>query len=143
MQKRTVSRNRIAYFISLAALSAAMVIWGDLFRWSKVIHLPEWANALPEPLMLPAYITFVCLLPAALGADNMVSARSAVLSTVLIAPVVAVATYALEPLHQNAELLFNALFHYVWIVLFFCVLPAILVILIRVLIEFVLKQVHG
>ena len=106
-----MNRNSIAFFASMAALSAAMVIWGDLFRWSKVAYLPAWARVLPAPLMLPSYLTFVCLLPAALGTDSLVSARAAVLKSVLLAPFAAVIAFALNPLHQNASLLFNALFH--------------------------------
>ena len=138
-----MNRNHIAFFASLAALSAAMVIWGDLFRWSKVVYLPEWAKALPAPLMLPSYLAFVCLLPAAFGTDRLAAARAAVLKSVLLAPFVAIITFALNPLHQGASLLFNALFHYAWIVLFFCTLPAILVVFIRVGIDFALKQRHG
>lgn len=138
-----MNRNRIAFFASLAALSAAMVIWSDLFRWSKVVYLPEWAKALPAPLMLPSYLTFVCLLPASLGTDSLAAARAAVLNSVLLAPFAAVITFALNPLHQNSSLLFNALFHYAWIVLFFCALPAILVAFIRMGIDFALKQRHG
>lgn len=138
-----MNRNRIAFFASLAALSAAMVIWGDLFRWSKVAYLPEWAKALPAPLMLPSYLTFVCLLPAAFGTDSLTSARAAVLKSVLLAPFAAVVAYALNPLHQDFSLIPNALFHYVWIVLFFCVLPAVFVVFIHAVIEFALKRKHG
>jgi len=138
-----MNRNRIAFFASLATLSAAMVIWGDLFRWSKVAYLPEWAKVLPAPLMLPSYLAFVCLLPAALGTDSLASARSAVMKSVLLAPFAAVIAFALNPLHQNAYLVFNALFHYVWIVLFFCALPAIIVVVIRAAIAAALKRTHG
>ena len=135
-----MNRNRIAFSASLVTLSAAMVIWGDLFRWSKVTYLPEWAHALPASLMLPSYLTFVCLLPAALGTVSLANARAFVLKTVLVAPIAAVIAFAVSPQHQNAALLFNALFHYVWIVLFFCALPAILAILIRAAIAVALKR---
>jgi hypothetical protein len=126
-----LNRNHIAFLASLVALSAVMVISGDLFRWSKVVHPPEWAKALPAPLLLPSYLTFICLLPAAFGSDRLGSACTMVLKSVLWAPFAAVIAYALNPLHQNASLLFNALFHYAWAVLFFCSLPATLVLLIR------------
>ena len=138
-----MNRNRIAFFTSLAALSAAMVIWGDLFRWSKVVYLPEWAKALPAPIMLPSYLAFFCLLPATLGTDSLTAARAAASKSILLAPLAAVIAFALNPLHQDASLLFNALFHYVWIILFFCALPAVLAVLIRVGIDFVLKKRHG
>jgi hypothetical protein len=139
----TMSRNRIAFFASLTTLSAAMVIWGDLFRWSKVAHLPAWAEVIPAPLMFPSYLALVCLLPAALGTDSVASARAAVLKSVLLAPFAAVIAFALNPLHQNTSLVFNALFHYVWIVLFFCALPAILVVFIRAVIAAAFKRPNG
>ncbi|MGC3965304.1 MAG: hypothetical protein QM803_18850 [Rhodocyclaceae bacterium] len=138
-----MDRNRIAFFASLAALSAAMIIWGDLFRWSKVVQLPEWASALPSPLMLPSYLAFVCLLPAALGTNSFATARAAVLKSVLVAPITTVIAFALNPLNRDASLLINVPFHYAWIVLFFCALPAALVVVIRAGIDFVVKQKHS
>ena len=120
-----------------------MVIWGDLFRWSKVVYLPEWAKALPAPLMLPSYLTFVCLLPAAFASDSLTFASAAVSKSVLLAPFAAVIAFALNSPHQDASLLLNALFHYVWIVLFFCALPAILVLLVRAAVAASLRRIHG
>jgi hypothetical protein len=107
VSKPTLNRNRIAFYISVVALSAAMVIWGDLFRWSKSVYIPDWAKALPHPMRLPSYLTFVCLLPAALGTDSLASALGAVLKAVLIAPIAAVIAYAVTPGALNASLPFN------------------------------------
>lgn len=143
MSAPKMNLNRLAFFASMVALSAAMVIWGDLFRWSKVTYLPEWAKALPAPLMLPSYLAFICPLPAVLITDSLASARAAVVRSVLLSPLAAVIAYALNPLHQDRFLVANMLFNYVWIVLFFCVLPAVLVVLIRAAIERARKPKHG
>jgi len=138
-------RNRLAFLGSLIALSAATVIWGDLFRWSKVVYIPKWAEILPAPIYLPAYLAFVCLLPAAFATDSSEIARASVLKCVLLAPVASIAAFALSALHPPpfisvSHLIINTLFHYIWIVLFFCALPAFFVVLIRTLSSMLAKQ---
>jgi hypothetical protein len=108
-----------------------MVLWGDLFRWSKVAYLPDWAEALPMPLMAPSYLVFICLLPAAFATRTFASARKAILASVLLSPLAPVAAFAIDPLHQNRFLPANMVFHYVWILLFYCAAPALLALLLR------------
>jgi hypothetical protein len=119
-----ISRNHLSLTISIFMLAAAMVAWPNLFLWSKVVHLPRWADQLPAPVFTGAYVSFVCLLPAALGTDSFCSAKRALLIAVVVAPLFAVATYTLAPEHQNEYLLFNVVFHYVWVVLFCMLVPA-------------------
>lgn len=108
-----------------------MVEWGDLFRWSKVVHLPDWAEALPMPFMAPSYLVFICLLPAAFATRTLAGAQTAILVSALISPLAPVAAFALDPLHQNRFLPANMVFHYAWILLFFCAVPALLAFLLR------------
>lgn len=143
MSVLSMNRNHLAFLVSLVALSATTVVWGDLFRWSKVVHLPEWAKVLPVPIMLPSYLAFVCLLPAAFAADSLAAARGAVLKCMLLAPLASTTAYSLDPLHQNRFLFANVLFNYAWIVLFFCALPALLVILMRAAINRASKPKHS
>lgn len=42
-----LNRNQLALGISIVALSVAMVVWVELFIFSKVVHLPQWADVLP------------------------------------------------------------------------------------------------
>lgn len=51
---------------------------------------------------------------------------------VLLAPLVLLAAHALEAGNQGDSLLDNMAFQYFWIVLFFCAVPVVLVLLIRV-----------
>jgi len=139
----TRKRNLLAAFASLLPLAAAMLMWGDLFLWAKVLHIPDWLNALPAPLLFPAYLAFLCLLPAALLADELVAAGVAVALAVLVAPLFAVAAYALQARHQDGALLANMAFHYCWIVLFFCVVPALLVLLFRAALDWIRRRRAG
>ncbi|QWT45258.1 hypothetical protein [Azospira inquinata] len=119
-----ISRNHLSLVSSIILLASAMVVWPNLFLWSKVAHLPAWAEHLPAPVFTGAYVSFVCLIPAALWTDTFSSAKRALLSAVIVAPVFAVATYTLSPEHQDQYLLFNVLFHYVWVILFCMFVPA-------------------
>jgi hypothetical protein len=139
----TMNRNHIAFLTSTFLLSAVMVIWLDLFTFSKEIYLPAWANVLPIPIMVPAYFAFFCLTPAAFIANTPASARIAIAKSVLLSPLAAIAIYAFNPSHQNSFLLSNALYNYVWIVLFHCLLPALLLVGARTVFHYVLKRKHG
>lgn len=125
------SRNHLSLALSILMLAGAMVAWPNLFLWSKVVHLPRWAEHLPAPVFTGAYISFLCLIPAALGANSFYSAKRSLLVAVAVAPLFAVATFVLAPEHQNEHLLFNVAFHYVWVVLFCMLVPAFILVAIR------------
>lgn len=135
-----LKRNQVAMGVSLFALSICMVIWTDLFVFSKVVYLPHWAQWLPWPMLAPATLAFICLLPATFGADSLANSRKAITQAVLLAPTVALATYALNPLHQNGYLPANALFNYFWIIGFHCLAPALMLWSIRLLIHFARRR---
>lgn len=117
--------------ISIVFLASAMVAWPNLFLWSKIVNLPSWAEHLLAPIFTGAYVSFICLIPAALGSDTFSSAKRALLFAVVVAPIFAIGTYVLAPEHQNKYLLFNAVFHYVWIILFCMLVPAVTLLTIR------------
>ena len=138
-----MTRARWGFLVSTLALSLVMAVWSDMFLWAKVGNLPTWVEALPSPILAPAYLAFVCLVPATFVPETLSRARSAIMKSVLLAPLSAVAVFALNPLHQNAAIPFNVLFHYVWIVLFHCLVPALLLVAIRTAAHVVLRQKHG
>ena len=137
-----MTRNNIALFASTLLLSAAMVTWVDLFTFSKVVYLPAWAKVLPIPIMVPAYITFVCLIPVTFIANSLASARVAIAKSVLLSPLAVIAIYALNPSHQNRFLFANAFFNYAFIVLYHCLLPALLLVGVRSVFHYMLKYKH-
>jgi hypothetical protein len=120
-----------------------MVIWVDLFIFSKVVYLPAWANVLPAPILAPAFLAFVCLIPAAVVPDTLGGARWAVARSVLLSPLTAIAAYALNPANQDRFLPANAIFNYLWIVLFHCLVPALLLVIVRGVFHYSRKPKHG
>lgn len=138
-----INRNQLSMLASILLLSAAMVIWVDLFIFSKVIFLPDWADALPRPVDAPSFLAFLCLLPAALIASTIRYAVRGVVVSVVVAPLFAVATFALDPIHQNSFIVANVLFHYVWIILFHCAIPSMLLLSLRVTAHYFYRKVRG
>jgi hypothetical protein len=130
------NRNRLALGASIIALSISMVLWVDLFTFSKVVHLPGWAQVLPWPMLAPSFLVFACLLPAAFGTDSLASSRKAITVSVLLAPFAAVASYALNPSYQDRFLPANALFTYFWVIGWHCLLPALIIYSGRLLVHF-------
>ena len=138
-----MNRDRLSMLASLALLSATMVIWADIFNFSKIVHPPEWAQYLHNPINAPTYLTLLCLVPVALVSTSVQRAALSVAASIFIAPLFAVAAYGLNPIHQNAYLFANALFSYAWIVLFHCVVPALFLLGIRASAHFVRAKISG
>lgn len=138
-----MNRDHISTLTSLALLSTVMVIWADLFNFSKTVRLPEWANLLPSPINVPAYLTLLCLIPAALASTSVQRTVQSVAASVFVAPLFAIAVYALNPIHQNPYLFANALFSYGWIVLFHCTAPAFLLLAVRAAAHYMQVKRHG
>lgn len=137
----TISRNQLALALSAIPLAIVMFVWPELFLWSKVVHLPSWAELLPTPIFAGAYVSLLCLLPAAFLADSFAGAKRALLMAVAITPVAAVSTYAVDPIHLNKYLPYNVVFHYFWAILFCLLLPALILSTIRKLASF--QGQHG
>lgn len=136
-----ISRNQLALALSVIPLAIAMFVWPELFLWSKVVHLPRWAEFLPTPIFAGAYVSLLCLLPAAFLTESFAGAKRALLLAVAITPVAAVSTYALDPIHLNKYLPFNVVFHYFWAILFCLLFPALILGTIRKLVSF--RGQHG
>lgn len=121
-----ISRNQLALALSIIPLSIAMIVWPELFLWSKVVHLPNWAKLLPAPIFAGAYVSLLCLLPAAFLTESFASAKRALLMAVAITPAAAIVPYALNPIYFDKYLPFNVVFHYLWVILFCLLLPALI-----------------
>jgi len=139
----TLTRNQYAAIASTLLLAAAMTIWSDLFAFSKAVHLPAWTKHLPNPINTPAYLAFVCLAPAALVPITPVSAGLAVIRCLLIAPLPALIGYALNPIYQDQYLFWNLIFNYLWMILFHCLIPALLLLSVRAVVHYLPKLIRG
>ena len=119
-----IGRDQLSTILSLILLSISMVVWVDLFIFSKVVYLPSWAEMLPVPMMAMSILVFICLIPAAFFTKTLQSACWAVMLTILISPFSALVAYALNPLYQGKYLLGNIVFNYFFIVSVGCFVPA-------------------
>lgn len=136
-------KTMVVTTISALLLSCTMVLWQDLFLFAKSIHLPTWAKSLPSPVFAPSYLAFLCLIPAALFSPTLSTALRAVLITLCVSPLPALMLYANQPRWSlRHDLWVNLLFNYVWMIGFFCLLPAIVLLLARFIWQVVKQAVE-
>jgi len=133
----------VGFVISLLMLSLAIVIWSDLFLFSKIVHLPEWAEILPNPIDAPKYITFLCLIPVVFAAKNLVNATASTSKVIFLASLAALPGYALNTTVLDMRLLFNLAFHYFWIIGFHCLLPALVLLGLRAVLQWLTLHSRG
>ena len=124
-------RDTVATATSALLLGGAVVLWQDLFFFSKVVYLPAWTASLPSPIYTPAYLAFLCLLPAALASSTLSAAVRATVVAVGIAPLPALVLYASNAQSSGLELWANVLFNYAWVLGFHCALPAAVLLVVR------------
>jgi hypothetical protein len=116
-------RDHIALGVSTVALGAAMVAWFDLFAFSKVVYVPDWAPFLPTPPFAGAIVAMPFLIPVVLFSHSLRAACTGVIFAAALSPVPALVVYALAPLHQHSGLPLNLLVQYVLLAVLGCLLP--------------------
>jgi hypothetical protein len=124
-------RDTAATITSALLLGGSVLHWQSLFLFSKVVYLPAWTAYLPSPIYTPAYLAFLCLLPATLASSTLRAAFRAVVIAVLSAPLPALALYAANGQPWRLELWANVLFNYVWVLGFHCAVPAAILLVAR------------
>ncbi len=140
-----MNRNLFATISSSLVLSAAMVVWTDLFIFLKGVQLqlPAWTESLPNPIYAPTYLVLMCLMPAAFVPNTLANALVAILTSVLLSSLVAITAYALNPTYQGNYLLANMFFNYWWIILFHCAVPSLLLVATRIAAHYIRNKIHG
>lgn len=130
-------RYRLGLFLSLLSLSFVMLIWRDLFFFSKFIDLPAWAYYLPNPVSAPAYLSALSLLPATFIPSGLKAASKAIILSLGLSPILGLIFAALELSTKTsfAEVVLNSIFNYIWAVGFHCALPAIILIALKLLVD--------
>lgn len=116
-------RDLIAICSSVVLLAVSVLVWRDLYFFSKTVHLPAWTASLPDPIHTPAYLAVVCLLPAAFISSTLRSAARALAIAVLVAPLPALGVYVISK-PAGADLLMNTVGNYGFIICYHCFLPA-------------------
>lgn len=136
-------RDHIAIITGAAMLATSVIVWHDLFLFSKVVRLPGWAASLPSPINTPRYLAFLCLLPGAFFTSTLSAAIRAVAWTVLFAPLPALVVYLASAAATGAVLWFNAAFNYAWVVGWHCLAPALAVLTTRAVARGIKRRVAG
>ncbi len=132
---RHLGRDGVATWASALLLGGAMLAWRDLFFFAKAVYIPAWAEGLPGQLHLPAYMAFLCLLPASFATLKLPAAIRATVSAVCVAPLPALALHTFVQAASGLDWRGNVLFNYVWAIGFHCALPAALLLVVRLMYE--------
>lgn len=124
------NRDMLGFGVSLVMLSLVMSIWCEMYRFSESIQLPSWSSLFPFPFLLPLYLVFICLIPAAFFSTSLRIAFSSVSKCVLISPL-----FDAFALMMSIEYkpLGTAIGNYLFVVLWICMVPAFAILMIRVL----------
>ena len=136
-------RDLITTSFSAVLLAASILVWRDMYLFSKVVHLPTWTASLPSPINTPAYLAVLCLLPAAFISSTRGSAVRAVALAVLVAPLPAIGVYATSTSTSGVNLVLNTVFNYGWVVGFNCLLPALVLLGLRVAASVIKERTYG
>jgi hypothetical protein len=137
--KDKLNRNLFALVISTLALSCSIVVLLNLFFFSKSTLVPTWVNRLPEPFHfgsfpgIAACIVFICLCPAAFIPETPRKAISVLIKTILLSPLPGLFIYTNKLMHQITDYrdLLNIPFQYLWVIIFNCIVPAFVLIILR------------
>ena len=136
-------RDLITTSFSAVLLAVSILVWRDLYFFSKVVYLPTWTANLPSPINTPAYLAVLCLLPAAFISSTRGAAVRAVAWAVLVAPLPALGVYATSTSTTGVNLVLNTVFNYGWVVGFNCLVPALVLLGLRVAASAIKERTDG
>ena len=145
----TEHRTRIVLVASTLALSAAMAIWADVFLFAKSALEPEWVARLPESMQIMAgsLVVLACLIPSAFVIESPRTAVWVTAKVILLSPLAAVTVCAWRDRHELADEWFIAplglLSQYIWVLLFHCIAPALLLLAIRITVHLLDEHLRG
>jgi hypothetical protein len=118
-----MQRDRTALIVSTIALGVAMLAWFDLFAFSKVVYLPDWASLLPTPPFTGVVLAIPFLIPVVHFSHSLRAASKGTLCAAALAPLPSLVVYGLAPLHQHSGLALNLLIQYIVLAVLGCLLP--------------------
>lgn len=121
------TRYRLGLYGSIVLLSVVVLVWRDLFIFSKVFRLPDWAASLPTPMHAPAYLVGLSLLPAILLPSGLTHSVKASCISAALGPIP-----GLIPSGMGINFAMN----YLWIVVFHFAVPLAILITFRAMVAF-------
>jgi hypothetical protein len=130
------NRDKLAFCVSLFMLSAVMSVWWEMFRFAKDLRVPAWSRILPYPYLLPYYMVIISLLPAAFVTKSFRNSFLSVFACVLISPLWPSIMVLMSVVYNPV---INGLLSYLFVLVWICMLPLCLLVLIRVVYIFLKK----
>lgn len=136
-----MKRDRLAFAVSAAVLATAMWHWFDMFAFSKVVYVPQWASLLPLPPLAGSFVAIPFLIPVACMTQNMRAGCKGVVWAAVVSPVPALVAYALAPSHQHAGLPLNLLVQFTTLSVLGCLFPGSVMLGLRAVFALVTERV--
>lgn len=132
------SRDKVAFWVSLVMLSVVMSVWWEMFRFAKELRVPVWSRIIPYPYLLPYYMVVISLLPAAFVTKSFRNSFLSVFACVIISSlwpsIIVLMSVAYHPI-------VNGLLSYLFVLVWICMLPLCLLVLIRA-VHFFIKKIN-
>ncbi len=131
MLRKYLDRQYIGFIVSLIAMNIVVLLFRDMFLFSKGgHHLPSWIKDLPHYLM-PPWIFVWCLIPAAL--IPKITPKSMILfsTVIVIAPLSAVIPYFIKLFLAEGDFvsaLVNSAFNWFFVIAFYLSIPVMVLI---------------
>ena len=122
-----MQRATFAAATSTMLLAGAIVLWPELFLFTKTLYAPAWARALPSVFLATPLLAVVCLSPVAVASPHPLSAIRWMLIPLLLAPLTGVVVYVATTSTRGAEFWGLAVTNYFYILVLHLLLPAIAV----------------
>jgi hypothetical protein len=138
-----MNRGILGFLLTTGASVFAIFTWPEIFLFSKVVYPPAWAILLPHPLMAPQFLALLSLVPAMAVPQTVGKSAAALAKSVVAAPLAAALIYMQEYGEGDNGLWLNAAFNYVWVLFFYFLSPAALLLLFRALFDFARAQRGG
>ena len=138
-----VHRSTFAIGLSVVLLGACMVAWPALFLFSKTLHAPKWAEALPSLFYAAPLLSLVALAPIPLLTFGGRNSGRGLLVAVLLSPLTAATLYWVQNASSDESLVFNTVFNYFWVLGFHLLGPAVVLFCVKAAVTFALSSVRA
>lgn len=136
---KTSLENNV-HVLSLLMFWIFSSIWQQFFIFSKTIYLPIWASSWPLPVFIGSQVAFASIAVTALAEKNEDLRYKRVLLSPFVMPISAVIFHALKLFNEgnSAEhITSNIVANYLYIALFVCLIPSIIVLTLHEIFSFV------
>ena len=122
--------------VSFLSLTTSIVIWPELFLFSKVVHLPKWATYLPCFFMGAHLLTLICLLPLLFLSKPIKSLLIIIFIVLTVSSILGVnlALYLAHGTYTINNYIYNYISQTVWLFTVIFLLPSLVIVVINALI---------